>query len=65
MFIPCTYTYLLIFGKCVFIFDIFLNFFQGFSIHNVVISFDWKKEEVHVTTINSNKLSMKINNFNI
>lgn len=34
------FTYFLIFSKCVVIFNVILNFFESFSINNVVISFD-------------------------
>lgn len=34
------FTYFLIFSKRVVIFNVILNFFESFSINNVVISFD-------------------------
>lgn len=41
------FTYFLIFSKRVVIFNVILNFFESFSINNVVISFDWKRQYLY------------------
>lgn len=41
------FTYFLIFSKRVVIFNVILNFFESFSINNVVVSFDCKRQYLY------------------